>query len=222
MLNEAQSAQHIVLDRSLIDMLNVLGNCEKDVHNLHLSQENHIKMINDLENHRITKEQQVNQLNSSLQKGETETSKLSTELSEYKETLDRCIEACKREIEKKEETLKGIKEKMMDKQNLVDILTNQFGSLECTYDKKFKEIDDKLVEHDEQMADCVKEIDKMKKTYYHTDDKSGKIGSVLRCCLRFMFQISNGRLGLIKGVIVNGLEIKVQILVSGQHGQELE
>ncbi|CAC5425355.1 unnamed protein product [Mytilus coruscus] len=175
MLNEAQSAQHIVLDGSLIRMLNVLGNCEKDVHNLHLSQENHIKMINDLENHRIIKEQQINQLNSSLQKGETETSKLSTELSEYKETLDRCtedIEACKREIEKKEETLKGIKEKVVDKQNLVDVLTNQLGSLECTYDKKFKEIDDKLVEHDEQMASCVKEIDKMKKTHYHTDDKS--------------------------------------------------
>lgn len=49
MLKEAQSAQHVVLDRSLKDILNRLRNYEKEVHNFQMTQEEHTSMINNLQ-----------------------------------------------------------------------------------------------------------------------------------------------------------------------------
>ncbi|CAC5419256.1 unnamed protein product [Mytilus coruscus] len=169
MLKEAQSGQHNVLDKSLIGMLNMLRNCEKDVHK-------HTSMITDLQttidNQRTIKEQhesKIQQLNVSIQKGEAEALTLTTEFSEYKGCIEKCteeIETCKKEIDKMELKIKGIQEKAMDKHNQVGEFTRQLFKLECRYGNKFKEID-------EQLATCEKEIDDMKKKHHDEDVTSG-------------------------------------------------
>lgn len=47
LMKKAQSAHHIVLDKSITDMLNGLRNCEKEVNNLKMSQESTTRKIND-------------------------------------------------------------------------------------------------------------------------------------------------------------------------------
>lgn len=165
MLKESQSAQHIVLDESLKDMLNMLKICDKDIQNLHISQEKHTVMINDLQtaidNQMSIKEKhetKIQELNISFQRGEAEALSLTSEFSEYKGCIEKCtdeIEAYNKEIDKIELTIKGIQKEAMDKQNQVADFTRQLFKLEGKYDYKFKEID-------EQLKTCVKEIDDMK------------------------------------------------------------
>ncbi|CAG2243263.1 unnamed protein product [Mytilus edulis] len=132
MLKESQSAQHVVLDKSLKEMLNMIRNNEKDIQDLHVSQEKHTIMINDLQttidNQKTIKEQHENkiqELNDSIQKGESQTQTVTSELSAYKGSIQKCteeIEHCKKEIDKAELLIKGIQENLMDKQNLIKII----------------------------------------------------------------------------------------------------
>lgn len=117
MKTEAQFAHHIVLDKSATDMLNKLRNCEKDVHNLQMSQESTTSMIND---HTLAIDNQ---------------------------------EKIKQEHE-----------------NKIQELTI-----------KFKEIEQKLATHNEQMATCEKNIDNLKRKQNDSDDSSGKTGSAINC-----------------------------------------
>lgn len=177
MLKESQSVQHIVLDESLKDMLNMIRNCSKDIKDLHVSQKKHTIMINDLQitldNQKTIKEQHENKihlLNVSIQKREAEALTLATEFSEYKECIEKCtekVETYKREIDKLELTIKGIQEKAMDKQNQVCDFTRQLIKFECKYDNKLKEID-------EQLAACVKEFDDMKRKQHDEEVTLGK------------------------------------------------
>lgn len=87
MLQEAQSAQHVVLDKSLMDMLNIQR--DYNIHNLQITQEEHTSMINDLQNtidnQKIVKEQQetkTHQLYDSLSKGEGEAQKIAIFITE--------------------------------------------------------------------------------------------------------------------------------------------
>lgn len=117
MLKESQSVQHIVLDKSLKDMLNIIKRYEEDIHNLQVSQERHTIMINDLQttiDHQGTlrdqHEKKIQLLNVSIQKGEAEVLTLTTEVSEYKGSIEKCketIETCKKEIDMMEVTIKG-------------------------------------------------------------------------------------------------------------------
>lgn len=178
MLKESQSAQHIVLDKSLKDMLNIIRNYEEDIHNLQVSQERHTIMINDLHttiDHQGTvieqHEKKIQLLNVSIQKGDAEALTL-TEVSQYKGSIEKCKETigtCKTEIDKVKVTNKGIQEKAMHKQNQVNCLTHQLFRLECKYDNKFQEID-------KQLATCVKEIDAINKEQHNEDVTSGNIG----------------------------------------------
>ncbi|CAG2199256.1 unnamed protein product [Mytilus edulis] len=177
MLKESQSAQHVVLDKSLKEMLNMIRNNEKDIQDLHVSQEKHTIMINDLQttidNQKTIKEQHENkiqELNDSIQKGESQTQTVTSELSAYKGSIQKCteeIEHCKKEIDKAELLIKGIQEKSMDKQNLIGDYTHQLFRLEFKFGNKFKEID-------EQLATCRKEIDDIKKKHHNEDVTSGE------------------------------------------------
>lgn len=184
MLKQAQSAQHIVLDTSLIEMLNLSRKHEKDIQHLYASQEKCNSIIKDalteIKNQRTIIEQHENR----IQKQESASSKHSTEIAENKETIDKCIETIetlKKEIEENEEINKGIQVDVVKiHQQFVD-LTHHLLRLEIKCDKKFKEIDDHLVEHDDhlvehddQIATCVTKINNMNKTHVHT----GKIGLV--------------------------------------------
>ncbi|CAC5407993.1 unnamed protein product [Mytilus coruscus] len=115
LMKETQSAHHIVLDKSITDMLNGLRNCEKDVNNLQMSQESTTSMINDhtsaIDNQGIIKQEHENKI---------------------------------------------------QELNI-----------------KFKEIDQKLTKHNEQMATCEKNIDNLKRKQNDSDDSSGKTGSAI-------------------------------------------
>lgn len=186
MLKESQSALHIVLDESLKDLLTMIISCQKDIQDLHVSQEKHTIMINDIQttidNQKTIKEQHENkiqELNFSIQKGEAEALSLTNELSEYKGCTERCteeIENFKMELDKLELTIKGIQEKTMDKQKQLGDFTRHLFRLECKYDNKFKEMD-------EQMAACVKEIGDIKRKQHDKDVTLGKILLVFSCCL---------------------------------------
>lgn len=177
MLKQAQTAQHIVLDRSLIELLNLSRKHEKDIQHLNASQEKCTSKIKDaltkIKHQRTIIEQHENR----IQKQESASSKHSTEIAENKETIDKCIETIatlKKEIEENEEINKGIQVKIVDIHKQFVDLTHQLSTLEIKYDKKFKEIDDQFVEHDDRIATCVTEINNIKKTHVHT----GKIGLV--------------------------------------------
>lgn len=202
LLQNAQSARSLVMDRSLKDMLIVLGNCEKDIHKLHIAQENYISIINDfqtkIDQQSIIMEQHENRmqhLNHSLQKGESEAIRITAELNDQKVAIDTSLEdikASKKGIQKTEDTLKCIQESAVEKQNKLNILTQQLVRLQCIYDKKFETIDEHLVKHDEHIAKydehltkqdehmttCEKNIDDMKEQLYNTRFQSGKIGLV--------------------------------------------
>lgn len=188
MLKESQSAQHIVLDTSLTDILNTLRLCE-------ISQKK--------------QENKIQQLHDSLQKSEIETKNLTTKLSDttgvaVKSKED--IEAYKKKIEKNEETIKVCQEQAMEKQKQIDKLTTQIDKLEVKYeqhDKMLKEHgehlakhdghlakgdeqmvkldvqmakqDIQLAKHDEQISTNTKDIHEIKNKQYHADDSSGKI-----------------------------------------------
>lgn len=191
MLKESQSAQHVVLDKSLKEMLNMIRNNEKDIQDLHVSQEKHTIMINDLQttidNQKTIKEQHENkiqELNDSIQKGESQTQTVTSELSAYKGSIQKCteeIEHCKKEIDKAELLIKGIQEKSMDKQNLIGDYTHQLFRLEFKFGNKFKEID-------EQLATCRKEIDDIKKKHHNEDVTSGNIGLLFSNVLVLLLQ----------------------------------
>ncbi|CAC5388011.1 unnamed protein product [Mytilus coruscus] len=159
MLNEAQSAQHIVLDRSLRDILNSLRNCEKEVDNFQMLQEEHTSMINNLQSvidnqSIITEEQEkkIQRLNYSLQKVETDSKKLYIKLSDCKRIIKKSseeVEVFKKEIEKTELIYKGIQEKVIHEKKRVDDLIRE---LVLENDIKFKEIDEQLIKHDEALT----------------------------------------------------------------------
>ncbi|CAC5401431.1 unnamed protein product [Mytilus coruscus] len=102
LLMEAQSAKHIVLDKSLTDILTKLGINENNI-------EEHREMLDN------------------LQKGVGEAQKQAAELSDHKESIDNCTEEigeCKKEIQKIQNAIKRIQDKVTDKQDQVDNLAH--------------------------------------------------------------------------------------------------
>ncbi|VDI11002.1 Hypothetical predicted protein [Mytilus galloprovincialis] len=219
LLIEAQSVLHFVMDKSLTDILTLVRNCKQDVHDLQITKEEQTNMIKDLitamENQKNCKalhENKMQKLNDSLKKGETEAQKITAELKEHKGFIDKSIEkveAFKKEIEKKEDIIKDIQEKAVEKQNQIE---NHLVSLQCKFDKKFKDIDEQLekhygqiakyggqlvkndeqitkqggqlVKHDEQLATCEKNIVDMKEelhaTNFTSDDTKALIENDVR------------------------------------------
>ncbi|CAG2237748.1 unnamed protein product [Mytilus edulis] len=180
LLIEAQSTKHIVLDKSLTDILTeirinehnteehreMLDNLQVEVHKQ--------KTIKDQHEHRIQ------QLTDSLQKGVDEAQRHTAELSDHNSSIAKYTEEiveCKKEIEKIDTSIKLIQEEVTDKKNQVDTLTRLLESLECKYNNKFKEIDEQLAKHDEQIATSAKDIEDLKKKQHDTGDKPGKSSS---------------------------------------------
>ncbi|CAG2228820.1 unnamed protein product [Mytilus edulis] len=190
LLIEAQSTKHIVLDKSLTDILTKIRLNE------HYIEENR-EMIDKLqvvvEKQETIKEQQedrIQQLNDSLQKGGVQTQKHAAELSSHKESIDKCsdeIAECKKEIEKINSTIKSKHNEVTHKQNQVVNLTHLLVRLECKYNQKLNEIDGQLVKHDEQLskhdeqlaqhdeqiAKSAKDIEDMKKKKHDSGDIPG-------------------------------------------------
>ncbi|VDI33180.1 Hypothetical predicted protein, partial [Mytilus galloprovincialis] len=162
LLKEAQSAQHIVLDKSLTEMLNMVRICVNDVAE-HAEKIDNLQL--DIENQKTIKmehENKIQRLHDSLQQGEGETLKLATELSDHKGTIDKCqeeIEACSKDIEKMGHIMEGIQAKALEGQNKVDELTQHLVGLVCKHDTKMKEFDEQIAiqgiqmtKHDVQLA----------------------------------------------------------------------
>lgn len=184
LLIEAQYAKHIVLDKSLTDILTTLRINKHDI-------EEHEKCIDTLQTIKQQHEKEIQGLNDSLQKLEGDAQKHAAELSDKKELIDKCTKEfieCKKEIEKTDSRVKSIQDKVSEKQNQVDKLTHLLETLDCKYNKKFEEIEEKIVKHDEQIAThdvhmakhdeqiatSAKDIDEMKKKQHHTGDILGK------------------------------------------------
>ncbi|VDI36146.1 Hypothetical predicted protein [Mytilus galloprovincialis] len=186
MWKEAQSVQHIVLDKSLSDILNSLHNCEREFHNYQMSQEEHISKISYLHSvidkqSSVTKEQEnkIQRLNDSVQKGETDTKKINANLSNCKRIINECleeVELCKTEITKTELMNKGIQEKVIHEEKRFYDLIRELVSKN---DIQFKVINEHLMKHDEQLttlnegltthiATCMKEIGDIKKNKHDT------------------------------------------------------
>lgn len=120
-----------------------------------MSQEELTSIINDLQStiHNQTTirekhEIEIQQLDESNQRIEVDVHKLATEFSETKRSIEICtqkIEACRKEKE-------ILQEKAIDEQEQLDVLTQQFLRIECTYDIKFKEVDERLTKFDGQLA----------------------------------------------------------------------
>ncbi|XP_071177408.1 uncharacterized protein [Mytilus edulis] len=196
LLREAQSAQHIVLDKSLIDILNSL-------YDLQMSKVEHTSILHNLQsainNQTTIKEEQeikIQQLNDSLLEGTIGAQKLAADFTDIQRTIQICtlkIETCRRETDQIECRIQVMQGKWMKKEEKLDVLTQQLLSIECKYDIKFEEIDVRLAEQDGQMAKhgaqmtkqderitqqdqlmaaCVKDIDNMKITQSDTDYSS--------------------------------------------------
>ncbi|VDI69066.1 Hypothetical predicted protein [Mytilus galloprovincialis] len=201
LLIEAQSTKHIVLDKSLTDMLTKIRINE------HYIEENKIMMdklqvaFNTLKTNKEHQEDRIQQLNDSLQKGGVQTQKHAAELSAHKESIHKYsdeIAECKKEIEKIYSTIKGKHNEVTDKQNQVFNLTHLLVRLECRYNKTLNEIDghlikhgaqmekhdEQLAKHDEQIATSAKDIEDMKKKQHDTsnipEDTKALIGADLR------------------------------------------
>ncbi|XP_071177960.1 transport and Golgi organization protein 1 homolog [Mytilus edulis] len=193
LLIEAQSTKHIILDKSLTDILTKIRLNE------HYIEENR-EMIDKLqvvvENQQTIKEQQedrIQQLIDSLQKEGIQTQKHAAELSAHKESIYKCadeIAECKKEIEKINSSIESKHNEATDTQNQVVNLTHLLVRQECKYNKKLTEIerqfvkqdeqlskhDEKLAKHDEQIATSAKDIEDMKKKQHDSGDIPGKIG----------------------------------------------
>ncbi|XP_052072537.1 uncharacterized protein LOC127710637 isoform X1 [Mytilus californianus] len=177
LLMESQSTKHIVLDKSLTDIITKIRINE---HNI----EEHREMLDNLQvavdKQKTIKDQhehRIQQLTDSLQKGVDEAQKHAAELSDHNESIDKYTEEiveCKKEIGKIYTTIKLIQDEVMDKQNQVDTLTCLLERLECKYNKKFKEIDGQLIKHDEQIATSAKDIEDLKKKQHNTGDIPGQ------------------------------------------------
>lgn len=196
MWKEAQSVQHIVLDKSLSDILNSLHNCEREFHNYQMSQEEHISKISYLHSvidkqSSVTKEQEnkIQRLNDSVQKGETDTKKINANLSNCKRIINECleeVELCKTEITKTELMNKGIQEKVIHEEKRFYDLIRELVSKN---DIQFKVINEHLMKHDEQLttlnegltthiATCMKEIGDIKKNKHDTHNLQGQSISI--------------------------------------------
>ncbi|XP_071180433.1 uncharacterized protein [Mytilus edulis] len=155
LLKEAQSAQHIVLDKSLTEMLNMVRICVNDVAE-HAEKIDNLQL--DIENQKTIKmehENKIERLHDSLQQGEGEALKLAYELSDHKGTIDKCqeeIEACSKEIEKMGHMMEEIQVKALEGQNKVDELTQHLVGLACKHDTKMKEFDEQIAIQGTQMA----------------------------------------------------------------------
>ncbi|XP_076089044.1 uncharacterized protein LOC143059435 [Mytilus galloprovincialis] len=198
---ESQSAQHIVLDTSLTDMLNTVRNCQKDILNLQMSHEKHTSMITDLQttlhNQKLVKEKhetEIQLLQDSLQKGETVDQNLATKLSDATVSIAKSkeeIKACHKEIETNEVRFKDLQEQLLNKQIQIDKLVTEVDKFEVKneqqviifkengeqirkHDRKLAKQSEQLAEHDEQIALNAKDIDDIKKKQHNTDDSSSE------------------------------------------------
>lgn len=155
LLKDAQSAQHIVLDKSLTDMLNMVRVCEHNVAE-HSEKIDNIQVNIDKQNTiKMEHENKIQQLRDSLRQGKGEALQLATELSDHKETIDKCqkkIEACSKEIVNMGYIMEGIEAKALERQEMVDELTQHLVGIDCKHDKKMKEFDDHMAIQGKQMT----------------------------------------------------------------------
>ncbi|CAG2225122.1 unnamed protein product [Mytilus edulis] len=155
LLKEAQSAQHIVLDKSLTEMLNMVRVCEHNVAE-HAEKISSLQVdIDDQKTIKLEHENKIQRLHDSLQQGKGEALNLATELSDQKGIIDKCqeeIEACSKEIKKMGHIMERIQAKALDRQNQIDKLTRHLVELDCKHDKKMKEFDDQMELQGEDMA----------------------------------------------------------------------
>ncbi|XP_063448810.1 uncharacterized protein LOC134728217 isoform X1 [Mytilus trossulus] len=155
LLKEAQSAQHIVLDKSLKEMLDMVRVCENNVAE-HAEKIDNLQL--DIDNQKTIKmkhENNIQQINASLQQREGEALKLATELSDNKGIVDKCqeeIEACSKEIEKICHLMEKKQTKALERQNKVDELIQHLVSLGCKHDIKINEFDEQMAIQGTQMA----------------------------------------------------------------------
>ncbi|CAC5425344.1 unnamed protein product [Mytilus coruscus] len=178
MHKEAQSAQHVILDTSLTDMLLELKNCEKS------QQEQTDKINKAIDRLNTNKEELKNkfhQLNVSNQQWEAETQKQTKKLSDYKDTVNACakdIETCEKDIKNNKEMIKELQDQSITKQNEIDNLITKIDKLKIRcehHDKILKEHEEHLTKQDGQIDTCVKSIDDIKQKLHDTDNTSGKI-----------------------------------------------
>ncbi|VDI48163.1 Hypothetical predicted protein, partial [Mytilus galloprovincialis] len=148
MLKEAQSSKHVVLDGSLTDMLLELRRCKTSQQELTEKINNHQSAIDILRTNKEEQEKKIRQVNVSNQKGETETQKLSTEPSVYKDKCTEELEACKNDIKKNEEIIKELQDQSDKKQTKIADLILHICKLEAEYEQH----DKMLKEHDEHLA----------------------------------------------------------------------
>ncbi|XP_071178432.1 uncharacterized protein [Mytilus edulis] len=166
-----------------------------------MSQEQLTSIINDLQStiHNQTTirekhEIEIQQLDESNQRIEVDVHKLATEFSETKRSIEICtqkIEACRKEKE-------ILQEKAIDEQEQLDVLTQQFLRIECTYDIKFKEVDGQLAKQDaqlkkqdkhiakqdEQMAKQDEHITKQDKQIENQGEQMTKQDEIMATCLQ--------------------------------------
>ncbi|VDI49637.1 Hypothetical predicted protein [Mytilus galloprovincialis] len=148
MLKEAQLSKHVVLDGSLIDMLLELRSCTKSQQELTEMINIHQSAIDILMTNKEEHEKKIHQVNVSNQKGEAETQKLTTELSDYKNEYTEKLKACKNDINKNEVIIKELQDQSDKKQNKVADLIVHI----CKLEMKYEQHDKMLKKHDEHLA----------------------------------------------------------------------
>ncbi|CAC5401735.1 unnamed protein product [Mytilus coruscus] len=144
LLMEAQSAKHIVLDKSLTSLTTIRIN-ENNI-------EEHKEMLDNLQvavdKQKTIKDQHENriqQLNDSLQKRVGEAQTQATELSDHKELIDKCTE------------------------EIVELrLECKYNKKLKEIDDQLVKHDEQLAKHDEQIATSSKDIEDMKKKQHDT------------------------------------------------------
>ncbi|CAG2229888.1 unnamed protein product [Mytilus edulis] len=148
MIKETQLAKHVVLEGSLKDMLLELRSCNKSQQELTEKINNHQSALDVLMTNKEEHEKKIHQVHVSHQKGEAETQKLSTELSDYKTEYAEKLKACKNDIKKNEEIIKELQDQSDKKQNKIADLILHICKLEIKYEQH----DKMLKEHDEHLA----------------------------------------------------------------------
>ncbi|XP_076106331.1 uncharacterized protein LOC143074995 isoform X2 [Mytilus galloprovincialis] len=197
LLIEARSAQHVILDTSLKDMLLELRNCEKSLQGMTDKINSHQLSLDLL----TTNEEELVE---KIHKMEAETQELTTKLSDYKGTIDACtkeLETCKNDIKTNKEIMKGLQNQSDKKQNDIENLITRIDKLEIEYeqhDKMLKEhgehlvmhdgqviqLQEHLVMHDGQLEKCEKQIHDIKEKQHDTDVTSEDTKALIEADVR--------------------------------------
>lgn len=147
MLQEAQLTKSFSIG-SLTDVLLELRTYEKSQLELTTIINNHQSAIDILRTNKERQEKEIHQVNVSYQKGEAETQKLTTELSDYKNEYTEKLEACKNDIKKNEEMIKQLKDQSdKEQKKIADHISHV-----CKIEIKYEQHDKMITEHDDHLA----------------------------------------------------------------------